>query len=217
MEENLQEQLSQPVEQVEQVETQVQQAQEDTNAQNLRALRNSKEELEKKNRELLRRLKEIEDQKAQPQQQYDPEDLVQRSYVDQRYQQLEKQVQHASLLTQYPDFNKVVNDATINALQEKNPYLAAAIGQSGDYFTKASAAYEAIKNLGIYVEDKYVQDRERAQINAQKPHSMQSIAPSSKPGSPLSTINSPVFDRRLTPQQKDELWKEINALRSGSI
>lgn len=180
---------------------------------NLVALRNARNELEKKNRELEKRLRQIEEaQKAQASQSnYDPEDLVQRRYVDERVQQLEKQVQQTTMeyriKTQYPDFDKVVNDATIAALKEKNPALATAIGQTPDIYSQASAAYEAIKSLGIYTQDTYSADRERAQYNTNKPRSSHQLGVNAKSSNPLSTVNS--FTGKLTDEYKQNVWKEM--------
>jgi hypothetical protein len=117
------------------------------------------------------------------------------------------------LKTQYPDFDKVVNEATIAALNEKNPALALAISQSStDIYVKGSAAYEAIKNAGLYIEDNYSQDRLKAQQNMVRPKAAQSISSStSKTGSPTSA--NP-YDGKLTDEYKQKMWEEINRYRN---
>lgn len=182
---------------------------------NLRSVRLAKEKLERENQELINRLKQIEESKKA---QHDPDDLVPRRYVDEQLQEVKKQMYQASteykLKAEYPDFDKVVNDATISRLKEKNPALAYAIGQVGDVYSQASAAYEAIKNLGIYTPDTFEKDRERAQHNASKPKSLQSINSntSSAPGSPINHANA--FAEGLTDDVKKQLWKEMNHYRN---
>jgi hypothetical protein len=182
---------------------------------NLRSVRLAKEKLERENQELINRLKQIEESKKA---QHDPDDLVPRRYVDEQLQEVKKQMHQASteykLKVEYPDFDKVVNDATISRLKEKNPALAYAIGQVGDVYSQASAAYEAIKNLGIYTADTFEKDRERAQHNANKPKSLQSINSNnnSAPGSPINHANA--FAEGLTEDHKKQLWKEMNHYRN---
>ena len=173
---------------------------------NFASLRQAKEQSDRENRELKLRLAQMEQQK-EPEPAHDPDDLMNRRDFDKKYKQLEEQIQHSNLLTQHPDYYKVVNDATIQALEEKNPALARIISQTGDYYSKRSAVYEAIKNLGIYNEDIYSKDRERAEMNSQKPQAMQSISPSSKSGSPLSHING--FNGELTQEWKNKFYKEM--------
>ena len=182
-----------------------------SNEEHIRALRSSKEKLEQQNRELLNRLKQIEEKqqsqaKAAPEQKYDPDDLVERRYVDERLKNIEQQVTQTSteyrLKNQYPDFDKVVNDATIAQLKEKNPVLADAIGQVPDFYNKAAAAYEAIKNLGLYNEDNYAKERAQAQDNSQKPRPLTSISPQ-KADSPIAQANA--FAEGLTDDYKKQL------------
>lgn len=214
MEEHNQELQDQVIEETHQEQSEPQQAQAaPVETEGMKSLRSERERLARENRELMQRLKEAE--AARHADQGDPDDLVPRRYVDERLKAVERQVQQTSteykLKTNYPDFDKVVNDATIAHLKEKNPALAYAIGQVGDVYSQASAAYEAIKNLGIYVEDTFERDRERAQANAAKPKTLQSIASNSqKSHSPLSGVNAFAEGSK---EYKEQLWKEMNYYR----
>ncbi len=215
MEEYNQEVQDQVVEETQQEQPEQQAQAAPIETEGMKSLRSERERLSKENRELMIRLKASEDRQKAMQDAGDPDDLVPRRYVDDRLRAVEKQLHQTSteykLKTNYPDFDKVVNDATISHLKEKNPALAYAIGQVGDVYSQASAAYEAIKNLGIYVEDTYSKDRERAQENASKPRTLQSIASNSqKSHSPLSGVNAFAEGSK---EYKEQLWKEMNHYR----
>lgn len=174
-----------PVEQID-----VQKPKEDKAA--VRYLREQKQRLERENIELANRLRQIEESKKAS---YDPDDLMQRKHFDEELQQIKKEIAKSTseykLAMRYPDFDKVVNDDTIQLLKEKYPSLATTIGEAyhRDQYNGSAAAYDAIKNLGLYNEDIYAADRDRAQANASKPRSVQSIAPS-KPTNPIAQANA---------------------------
>lgn len=214
MEEHIQENYEQPIqEEVVQEEAQPEQVQaQPVEDKKWRDLRVARDRLQKENADLQNRLKQIEESKKSL---YDNDDLVPRKYVDEQVQRIERQfTQNAAeykLKSQYPDFDKVVNDATISELKARNPALANAIGQVGDTYSQAAAAYEAIKNLGLYVEDQYAQDRNMAQINASKPRPSQAAAPS-KNGNPLASASE--FAQPMNKQQKEALWNEMQFFKS---
>ncbi len=174
----------------------------------IRNLRTAKERLEYENRELHSRLAKIEEERKK--EKYDPDELVERSYVDKQLKETKQEMQRLSneyrLKSNYPDFDKVVNETTIAKLKEKNATIAAAIGQVPDTYSQAAAAYEAIKTMGIYQEDTYSEERQRAQDNANKPRPLQSIAPQ-KGDSAVSTATA--FGEGLTDERKKEVWKEM--------
>ena len=178
--------------------------------QDFRNLRTAKERLEYENRELQARIKRIEDEKKKQQDAYAPDDLVERSYVDQQLSETKKEMQRMSaeyrLKSNYPDFDKVVNESTIAKLKEKNATIAAAIGQVPDTYSQAAAAYEAIKSMGIYEVDIYSAEREQAQENANKPRPLQSIAPQ-KGDSAVST--SAAFGEAMTDDRRKQVWREM--------
>lgn len=186
-------------------------------AENFRNLRRAKEQAEQRAIEAERRARELEAQYKQTEQQYAPDDLVERRYVDQQLNQYKREVQQLSteykLKTNYPDFDKVVNTQTIEMLKEKNPTMALALSQVPDEYAKAAAAYEAIRNLGLYNEDVYAKDRDMAQERANMPRPLASIAPQ-KNDSPLAQANA--FAQGFDDTMKKQLWKEMNQYRNNS-
>lgn len=158
----------------------------------VRYLREQKQKLERENAEMAHKLRQMEEAKKAS---YDPDDLMQRKHFDEERQQIKKEISKLTseykLAMKYPDFDKVVNDDTIQALKEKFPSLAISIGEAynSDYYNGSAAAYDAIKNLGLYNEDVYAADRERAQMNASKPRSVQSISPA-KQTNPIAEANA---------------------------
>lgn len=177
----------------------------------VRFLREEKNRLEREKIELANRLKQLEESQKQPA--YESDDLVQRGYVDKRLKDIEQQVKKSTaeykIKAQYPDFDKVVNDYTISALREKYPSLAYSIGQAyeNDQFNGSAAAYDAIKNMGLYVDDAYAQDRDRAQMNSNKPKSLQAVAPA-KQISPIAAASA--FASDINSQEyKDKVYKEM--------
>lgn len=158
----------------------------------VRYLREQKQKLERENAEMAQRLRQMEEAKKAS---YDPDDLMQRKHFDEELQQIKKEISKSTseykLAMRYPDFDRVVNDDTIQALKEKFPSLAISIGEAynRDHYNGSAAAYDAIKNLGLYNEDVYAADRERAQMNASKPRSAQSISPA-KQTNPIAEANA---------------------------
>ena len=176
----------------------------------VRFLREEKNRLEREKIELANRLKQLEESQKSS---VDPNDLVQRGYVDQQHQEMKREVQKITaeykIKMQYPDFDKVVNDDTISALRDKYPSLAMTIGQTYDRdpLNGNAAAYEAIKNMGLYVDDAYAQDRDRAQMNSNKPKSLQAVAPA-KQISPIAAASA--FASDINSQEyKDKVYKEM--------
>lgn len=142
-----------------------------------------------------RRMKQLEDKIAE---------------VENKRMQLERQSQENSIVSSikadFPDIDKVVNESTMEALRVKYPHLEKTIKSSPDLYSKAAAAYQAIKDLGLYVEDNYVAERERVQRNIAKPKPTAVVAGT---GTPLSQAD--MFANGLTPELKDQLHKEMLA------
>ena len=184
----------------------------DKQQENFRNLRIAKERAEHRERELENRIKELEKAKEP---QFDDEDYVPRRYVDEKMNAQKKELQQLSmeykLRSNYPDFDKVVNDATIAALRERNPAMAMALSQVSDDYSKASGAYEAIKSLGLYEEDKYSADREKAERNANSPRPTQSISPQ-RSKSPLDHANAFADG---SPEHMNALYREMMAARKA--
>lgn len=197
---------------VQEVEQPVQKKAEQQEPNAVRRLREEKQRLEREKSEMANRLKQLEESHKASQSSYDADDLVPRKYVDDQLKEIRQQAQRNAdeyrLKSQYPDYDKVVNNATISILEEKNPALAKAIGQvyERDQYSAASAAYEAIKNMGIYTEDSFSQDRERAQLNAGKPRPTQSVSPA-KGLSPIASANA-FADDLSNESYRKKMWEE---------
>ena len=184
---------------------------------NFRNLRQAKDRAEQRALLAEQRARDLEAKYKQPEPEYAPDDLVQRDYVDRKLENQRREIQQLSteykLKTNYPDFDKVVNTETIELLKEKNPTMALALSQVPDEYAKAAAAYEAIRNLGLYNEDVYAKDRDAAQQRANSPRPLASISPQ-KNDSPLAQANA--FANGLTDDLKKSLWKEMNQFRNNS-
>jgi hypothetical protein len=128
--------------------------------------------------------------------------------VEQRRVDLQRQSEETSMISSikadFPDIDKVVNETTMEMLRTKFPHIERAVKSSPDLYGKAAAAYQAIKEMGIYVEDTYVSEKERVQRNVAKPKPTAAVASS---GSALSQAD--MFANGLTPELKDKLHKEM--------
>ena len=194
---------------------------------NFKELREQKERLQKERDELMRQL---EMQKAQQNQQDDddkdlhPDDLVEWRHVDKKIRRLEQQIsqQHkqiaesaieARLKVQYPDFDAIVNNDTIAALQTAYPEIAATLGSSKDLYTKAVSAYTLIKKLGIRTGDEQSSSQKNIiNSNLSKPRPAQSVSPQ-QGATPLSRANE--FAQGLTEDRKKQIYREmLEAARS---
>lgn len=114
----------------------------------------------------------------------------------------------ARIMSAYPDFDKVVTTANLEALATEDPETAASLKQStADLYTQAAAFYKAIKKNGISMqEDEFANDRAAALKNVAKPRPMASISPQ-QGDSPLSRANA--FANGLTDDLKAQLHKEM--------
>ena len=128
--------------------------------------------------------------------------------VEQRRVDLERQTESNSIIAgikaDFPDIDKVVNESTMEALKQRYPHLERTIRSSPDLYSKAAAAYQTIKDLGIYVEDTYVSEREKVQRNIAKPKPTAAV---SGTGTPLSQAE--MFAGGLTPELKLKLHQEM--------
>jgi len=201
----------------------------ETKAQaNFRTLRQEKERLELENKEAMRKLAEYENSKnKQPQEEEDldinlnDDDLFEGKHYKKLAKKLKKQEEvlkqyqqqvnltstEARLKAQYSDFDQVVSEVNIKALQNQEPELAATIASNNDIYSKAVAAYKMIKRLGIHVEDNYTLDKQLAQQNAKKPKPLASVSPQ-QGDTPLSKANA--FANGLTPELQKQLLREMN-------
>lgn len=193
---------------------------------NLRELRAAKAKAEKEREELAARLAQYEQQQQQQMHQQQPpeqeadigslrdDDLIEAKHLKEIQKQLQsfKQQQteatdETRLKSRYGDFEKVVNEETINALKAADPEFAETIALSrSSLYSRGSSTYKRIKELGLYVEDSHVKQKETAQANASKPRPSNSVSPQAG-DSPLSMANA--FSNGLTDDLKKQLWKEM--------
>lgn len=219
-------------EQVQEVPAQPQSAISPAARENFRNLREKAERTERELEEARRYIKAIEaSQKsgiAQEEQEISlgDDDIAEgkhlRSY-DKKIKKLEDQIKNHQrqsfemtieqrLRYKYPDFDKVVSKENVALLNETEPEIASSIGSSSDLEAKGEAAYKIIKKLGLYQEDNYSEDRNRAQYNASKPRPVTSVSPQ-RGESPLAKANA--FAGGLTDELKAQLAKEMSEYRKG--
>lgn len=200
--------------------------QESPQAVNLRNLRELKERAERERDDLLRKLSTIEAQskKEEPPPPEDftvaPDDLVEGKHLtryDRKIKELEGQLKsyqeqstansvEAKLLSQYPDFEKVVTEENVRLFSTAHPELAKTINSSSDLYNKAVSAYTMIKKLGIKPQNTYDAERAKVHENATKPRSLASVS-SQEGDSPLTKANA--FADGLTEDLKKRLYKEM--------
>jgi len=193
-------------------------------AKNFRMLREDNERLAKKHAEMEQKLKTYET--AKPEQPEDEpfnvadDDLVEGKHfskVLKKVRNLEAQIKkneaysaqtvaETRLKSQYPDLDTVLSKDNITTLKEAYPELANTINSSANLYDKAVSAYTMIKKLGIYKEDVYQAERERAHMNSSKPRPLTSVSPQ-QGDSPLARANA--FAGGLTDELKAQLHKEM--------
>lgn len=181
-------------------------------AHNFRELRESKKRAEREAQEARERLQRLEQEIAtlkpkpvEPEEDYGISDdtLVEGKQLKtliKKQRDLEKKLQsyqqvssaasaEAQLKATYPDINKVLSQDNIEMLNEMYPSLARSIASEQDVYTKGEAAYTAIKNMGIYKQDTYTRDKQKAQQNAAKPRPL--VSGTAQQGeSPLTQANA---------------------------
>lgn len=189
------------------------------------------ENLEREHNEMKRKLQEYEAKtpKAEPSLDDDdinisPDDIVEGKHIKKVIQSYKRDIKQlrealesvqkhtesttaeARLKASYPDIEKVINDENIAQLQELEPETAALLRTSGDFYNKAIVAYKAIKRAGIYKEDEFAADKERAARNSLKPRASASVTPQ-QGESPLARAG--IYQNSLTDEAKSLLWKEM--------
>lgn len=201
---------------------------------NMRQLRLAKEKAEREKEAYAQQLLALQQQfnqtsgrtEAPAQQEYGENDFIEGKHlkkevesVKKEFQQYRQQVQAETdenrLRMKYNDFDKVVNADAIAMLKDQDPEFAETIAtSSGSLYARGASTYKRIKELGLYVEDNYQQEREIAQKNLAKPRPVTSISPQ-QGESPLTMANA--FANGLTPELKKQLWKEMNDASNKSF
>jgi hypothetical protein len=198
----------------------------------IKALRLAKEKAERERDDILRLAQmnqsfnkpQEEKQVTKPRSRLRSDELVEGTHVnelDDELQQLKQQLlrqQQQSynensklrLKAKFNDFEQVVNQETIEMLQVLQPEIAQTLNSTQDIYAAGVTAYNIIKNLGLKPEANYESDIKRIQTNAAKPKPMVSINPQ-QGESALSKANA--FANGLTPELKDQLYREMQAAR----
>lgn len=118
----------------------------------------------------------------------------------------QNQLLETRIRSNFPDYETIVNQDTIERLQRDHPEVSAALGATTDKYAQAATAYKMIKSLGVYEDSSHKADRDRAQDNLNKPRPLTSM--SAQMGeSPLSKAN--IFANGLTPELAAQLRKEM--------
>ena len=184
---------------------------------NFAELRQAKEAVERERDAYLNRLKQIENSKQDAPKVKDPEigddDLAEgrhlkalRKELDEYKKEVTQTTNEARIRAQYPDFDTVVNNKTIDQLRIAYPELASTIGSSGNTYNQAVSAYTMIKKLGIYDGQNHDSAKQAVEKNSGKPRPLSSVSPQ-QGDSPLSRANA--FANGLTPELKKNLYKEM--------
>jgi len=219
------------VEKVEEVEKEVQQAAAPTKDDNLRILRERYERAEYERDKAIQQAKELQSKYQQPNENkkveegaedlnFDPDELAEGKHLTKvvnKIKRLEKKLEEAQQKTQntttelkikrdFPDFEKVATFENLKKLRDTDPDLADAILSTPDPYKQHALAYKMVKQMGIYVEDKYNKERELANKNSSKPRPLTSISPQ-QGDTPLSKANA--FAGGLTDELKAQLRKEM--------
>ena len=209
-------------EEVTQVETPVEEssaqpAEPPVKQNNFAELRQAKEAVEKERDAYLNRLKQLENSKQPKTKEKAPEigddDLAEgrhlkalREELDEYKKEVAQATNESRIRSQYPDFDTVVNQKTIEQLRVAYPELASTIGSSGNMYNQAVSAYTLIKKLGIYDGQDHDAAKQAVEKNSGKPRPLSSVSPQ-QGDSPLSQANA--FANGLTPELKKNLYKEM--------
>lgn len=118
----------------------------------------------------------------------------------------------ARIKAQFPDFDAVVNNATVQQLNSEYPEIAATLRDTKDLYSKATAAYKIMKKFGIYRDTTYDKDKEIALKNTAKPRTVTSLNPQ-QGDSPLSKANA--FANGLNKDLQAQLLKEMAMARKN--
>lgn len=205
---------------------------------NFRAIRESKEKAERERDDLYRRIKEMEQASAKKQTTEESDDndddfsIAEDEFVEGKHlgkvskkiKKLEKKISdyqqkstemavETAIKSKYNDFDKVVSTENLEVLKKNYPEIAYTLNSTSDLYSKAVSAYTLIKNLGIYNEDKYQNEKEKVGKNLSKPRPLASVSPQ-QGDSPLSRAN--VFANGLTEELRQQLYKEMMEARENS-
>lgn len=200
---------------------------ENRNAQNIRVLREDREKTQRANDELLRRLQVYENQKQEAAKKEEgpalaPDDLVEWRVVQKEVNDVKQELQQykdlqnaytaeMKIRSEFRDFDSVVSTENIAMLRTMEPELAASIHSNPNGYSKAVAAYKAIKKLGLG--DKQALEKEKIAQNSTRPRSAQAAAPQQS-DSPLTKANA--YGTKLDKDSKKAIWEEMQRITGRS-
>jgi len=192
-------------------------------ARNFKMLRQQAEQIARERDDLRRQLDSRHHDNEEPEYNVSEDELVegkhlkkQKRYIDKQVEDLKQQLanQQATLIEQNirsrcPDFDSVVSERTLAKLRNEYPEVAASLNSSPDMQSKAIAAYNLIKKLGLSTAQSD-QDKETIATNTAKV----------KPSSALKTSDSPLnrvnaFQRGLTDNEKEAIFKRAQDFASN--
>ena len=135
-----------------------------------------------------------------------------RQEMKQMRSQSSESMTEAKIKAQYPDFDSVVNNATVQQLNAEYPEIAATLRDTKDLYSKATAAYKIMKKFGIYRDTTYDQDKAVAIKNSAKPRTVTSLNPQ-QGDSPLSKANA--FANGMSKDLQAQLLREMTNARKN--
>lgn len=213
---------------VEQKETAPQPVKETDQAQNFRALKKAAELAAQQRDELAQKLAAYEqaNKPSTPDEDFNikEDDLVEGKQLvkafkrikqleeqqKQYFQQSSQESAEIRLKSQYPDFDKVVTLDNVNTFSLAYPELAKSINAASSLYDKGVSAYTLLKKFGIYQDNPYESEKNRAEANMAKPRPLASVAPQ-EGDSPMSRANA--FANGLTDELRAQLRKEMEEAR----
>lgn len=210
-----------------------QQSPETQQMKHFRQLRDKTERIERERDEALRRLQEFESVKPNVTAEdlefnVGQDDLVEGKHlskVDKKIKKLEQQLSQyqkqttamtaeAKLKSQFPDFDRVVNQDNIESLKENYPEIAQTLNASTDLYATAVSAYTLIKKLGIISDPSVIENQALVLKNSIKPRPLASVSPQQGDGA-LSKANA-FAHGELSKEVKNQLYKEMLQAMKGA-
>lgn len=107
------------------------------------------------------------------------------------------------LRNKYPDFDKVVNDSSVERMKQEYPEMFNTIQSSSDLYSKAATAYKLIKQFGLSDNPTFKKEEEQIQHNLSKPRTAASVGTAID--SPLAGANA--FANGFTDELKERMRK----------
>ena len=149
--------------------------------ENLKALRESRNKLQAERDQYSARIKQLEQANAKTADSLD-DDL---DYEDDSTKEIKVIKKHLAemsvnnsrmkLQTQYPDFNKIVNQDSISILKERFPEIAATLDQSTDIYNTGVSAYNIIKKFELHRFEDFEDQKRKVETNINKPRPANTI------------------------------------------